>query len=429
MKNLFQENLSLLMTNNILSRLDWLSLTIYFLLIIFGITNIYSTTLSEVTVSLFELNSPAGKQFWIFIFSLIFLPIILFINSNFFEHLSLIFYILSILSLLGLFVFGQKISGATSWYLVGNFSLQPSEFAKITTALLVASNLSSIQFDIKKIPSISKIFLIIGIPTVLVIFQPDAGSALVFSGLFFVLLREGMDMKTLYFGIGLISIFILTLIFDPLILSIAFFIIQIVIYRILLNYYPKTKKSPFIIVLGISILFSFSVDFIFNSVFEQRHRDRFNVILGLENDTQGIGYNINQSKIAIGSGGFSGKGFLNGTQTKGGFVPEQHTDYIFSTVGEEWGFLGSSGLIILFTILILRIIYRAEKHTLPFPRVFSYCFASMLFIHFFINIGMTLGLVPTVGIPLPFISYGGTNLMAFSLMLFIYLTLDANRLH
>ena len=174
--------------------------------------------------------------------------------------------------------------------------------------------------------------------------------------------------------------------------------------------------------------FSFSVNFIFNNVFEQRHRDRFNIILGLEVDSQGIGYNINQSKIAIGSGGFSGKGFLNGTQTKGDFVPEQHTDYIFSTIGEEWGFLGSSGLIILFTILLLRILYRAEKHTNPFPRIFSYCFASMLFIHFFINIGMTLGLVPTVGIPLPYISYGGTNLLAFSLMLFIYLNLDANRL-
>jgi len=179
----------------------------------------------------------------------------------------------------------------------------------------------------------------------------------------------------------------------------------------------------------ISFFFSFSVDFIFNSIFEQRHRDRFNIILGLETDTQGIGYNINQSKIAIGSGGLFGKGFLNGTQTKGGFVPEQHTDYIFSTIGEEWGFLGSSGVVLLFTLLILRVLYRAEKHTQSFSRIFSYCFASLLFIHFFINIGMTLGLVPTVGIPLPFISSGGTNLIAFSLMFFIYLNLDASRLY
>lgn len=409
--------------------MDWLSLIIYLLLVIFGIINIYSTTLSEVTVSLFDMNSPAGKQFWIFIFSLIFLPIILFINSNFFEHLSLIFYILSILSLLGLFFFGQKISGATSWYFIGGFSIQPSEFAKITTSLLVASTLSSIQADIKKISFVTKLLLIIGLPMILVIFQPDAGTALVFLGLFFVLLREGMDMKTLYFGMGFISLFILTLIFGPLILSIALFFILILVYRLILQYYPKTKKTPFVLLYGISVLFNISVNFIFNSVFEQRHRDRFNIMLGLENDTQGIGYNINQSKIAIGSGGFSGKGFLNGTQTKGGFVPEQHTDYIFSTVGEEWGFIGSSGLIILFTVLISRILYRAEKHTQSFPRMFSYCFASMLFVHFFINIGMTLGLVPTVGIPLTFISYGGTNLMAFSLMFFIYLNLDANRLN
>ena len=409
--------------------MDWLSLIIYLLLVIFGIINIYSTTLSEVTVSLFDMNSPAGKQFWIFIFSLIFLPIILFINSNFFEHLSLIFYILSILSLLGLFFFGQKISGATSWYFIGGFSIQPSEFAKITTSLLVASTLSSIQADIKKISFVTKLLLIIGLPMILVIFQPDAGTALVFLGLFFVLLREGMDMKTLYFGMGFISLFILTLIFGPLILSIALFFILILVYRLIFQYYPKTKKTPFVLLYGISVLFNISVNFIFDSVFEQRHRDRFNIMLGLENDSQGIGYNINQSKIAIGSGGFSGKGFLNGTQTKGGFVPEQHTDYIFSTVGEEWGFIGSSGLIILFTVLISRILYRAEKHTQSFPRMFSYCFASMLFVHFFINIGMTLGLVPTVGIPLTFISYGGTNLMAFSLMFFIYLNLDANRLN
>ena len=409
--------------------MDWLSLIIYLLLVIFGIINIYSTTLSEVTVTLFDMNSPAGKQFWIFIFSLIFLPIILFINSNFFEHLSLIFYILSILSLLGLFFFGQEISGATSWYFIGGFSMQPSEFAKITTSLLVASTLSSIQADIKKISFVTKLLLIIGLPMILVIFQPDAGTALVFLGLFFVLLREGMDMKTLYFGMGFISLFILTLIFGPLILSIALFFILILVYRLILQYYPKTKKTPFVLLYGISVLFNISVNFIFNSVFEQRHRDRFNIMLGLENDSQGIGYNVNQSKIAIGSGGFSGKGFLNGTQTKGGFVPEQHTDYIFSTVGEEWGFIGSSGLIILFTVLISRILYRAEKHTQSFPRMFSYCFASMLFVHFFVNVGMTLGLVPTVGIPLTFISYGGTNLMAFSLMLFIYLNLDANRLN
>ena len=201
-----------------------------------------------------------------------------------------------------------------------------------------------------------------------------------------------------------------------------------IIYNLIKRRYPKTKKSPFISTLIFGIVFSYSVSLIFNTVFEQRHRDRFNIILGLETDSRGIGYNINQSKIAIGSGGFSGKGFLNGSQTKGNFVPEQETDYIFSIVGEEWGFLGSVTLILLFVILIFRIIYKAERHSSAYARVFSYTFASMLFVHFFVNIGMTLGLVPTVGIPLPFISYGGSNLLAFSLMLFIYLNFDANRL-
>jgi rod shape determining protein RodA len=248
----------------------------------------------------------------------------------------------------------------------------------------------------------------------------------VFLGLFFVFIREGMNLRWLYLGILLVLIFIFTLLFKPIAVSIGgLLLISIAYFTIRKSF---NKKSPFLITLGICVLFSFSVDFIFNSLFEQRHRDRFNIILGLEADTQGIGYNINQSKIAIGSGGFSGKGFLNGTQTKGNFVPEQHTDYIFSTIGEEWGFLGSSTLIILFTVLIFRIIYRAEKHTNTYRRIYSYAFASMLFIHFFVNIGMTLGLVPTVGIPLPFISYGGSHLMAFSFMLFLYLNFDSQRL-
>ena len=261
---------------------------------------------------------------------------------------------------------------------------------------------------------------------VLIVLQPDACSALVFFGLFFVLIREGVDLRWLYFGLGLIAIFIVTLLFSPLTVSGVIALILFVIFNVLKK--SKNKLKLFLILVGASIFFSFSVDFIFNSVFEQRHRDRFNIILGLETDTKGIGYNINQSKIAIGSGGFSGKGFLNGTQTKGDFVPEQQTDYIFSTIGEEWGFLGSSFLIILFTLLIFRIVSRSEKQNSSYKRIFSYAFASMLFMHFFVNIGMTLGLVPTVGIPLPFISYGGSSLMAFSLMLFIYLNFDSQRL-
>ena len=416
------------MSKNIFFRLDWFSILIFLLLVSFGITSIYSSTFTEIHVSIFNWSTPAGKQFLIFIFCLLMLPLILLVNSNIFEHLSNLFYALSLLSLLGLFIFGQKINGALSWYLIGGFSFQPSEFAKITTAILVSKSLSSIQIDLNKISDLIKIILIIGIPVILIFIQPDAGSGIVFFGLLFVLLREGLDIRVLYLGLLLVFLFVLALLFNPIGLSIALFIIFLFTYRLIVRTYPKTNKSPFILVFVISTLLIFSVDFIFNSVFEQRHRDRINIVLGLENDSKGVGYNINQSKIAIGSGGFSGKGFLNGTQTKGGFVPEQHSDYIFSTIGEEWGFLGSCALIILYTILILRIIYRAEKQIHPFPRIFSYSFASMLFVHFFINIGMTLGLVPTVGIPLPFISYGGTNLLAFSIMLFIYLNLDSNRL-
>lgn len=413
------------MNNSLLFRLDWLSLLTYIALVSFGIINIYSTTFSDSALSLWDPTSIAGKQLWIFIACLITMPFILYIKSNFFEHFSYIFYGLSILSLGGLFIFGQTISGATSWYNIGGFGLQPAEFTKITTALVIAEFLSGFQKDVRKRNDLIKAFLFILTPVVLIILQPDAGSALVFFGLFFVLIREGLDLRWLLFGLGFIVVFIFTMLFKPLIVSIGITLITLIVFGLVKKLKPKL--TPFIVTLSICVVFSYSVDFIFNSVFEQRHRDRFNIILGLETDTRGIGYNINQSKIAIGSGGFSGKGYLNGTQTKGDFVPEQHTDYIFSTVGEEWGFLGSSFIILLFTILIFRVIYRAEKQSSAFRRMFSYAFASMLFIHFFINVGMTLGLVPTVGIPLPFISYGGSSVMAFSLMLFIYLNFDYNR--
>ena len=416
------------MNKKIFFRLDWLSILLYLLLVSFGLVNIYSSSFSNTSILFWDLDSLVGKQFWIFIACLVILPLVLAVKSNFFEHLTYIFYGISIFSLLGLFIFGQTISGATSWYSLGSFSLQPSEFAKITTAMVVALNLSSFQNDLKKNTHLLKIILFVSLPMFLIILQPDAGSALVFMGIFFVLIREGLNLKFLFLAMGLSLIFIFTLLFSPLNLSLVMGFIFFIIYNLIKRRYPKTKKSPFILTLIIGILFSFSVSFIFNTVFEQRHRDRFNIILGLEIDSRGIGYNINQSKIAIGSGGFSGKGFLNGSQTKGNFVPEQETDYIFSIVGEEWGFLGSVTLILLFVILIFRIIHKAERHTSSYARIFSYTFASMLFVHFFVNIGMTLGLVPTVGIPLPFISYGGSNLLTFSLMLFIYLNFDANRL-
>lgn len=416
------------MNNSLLYRLDWISLLIYLLLVGFGLLNIYSSTFQEFGLAFSDLSANSGKQFWIFIACLFVMPFVLYLKSNFFEHFSYLFYAISIVGLIGLFIFGQKIAGATSWYSIGGFGLQPSEFAKITTALVLSEFLSGIQKDISKRNDFLKVLFFILLPVFLILLQPDAGSALVFFALFFVLFREGLHLKWLFLALGILAVFLATLLFKPLIVCAA--CVFILFTALLLGRKRRRKINPRLyIIMGVScIAFSYSVDFIFNSVFEQRHRDRFNIILGLETDPRGIGYNINQSKIAIGSGGFSGKGFLNGTQTKGGFVPEQHTDYIFSTIGEEWGFLGSSCVVLLFTLFIFRIIYRAEKQTSAFRRIYSYAFASILYFHFFINIGMTLGLVPTIGIPLPFISYGGSSLMAFSLMFFIYLNLDSNRL-
>ena len=416
------------MKDSVISRIDWMSLSLYLILVVFGLLNVYSATYDETSQSILNLNNPIGKQLFFTILSFIAGGFLLALRVKFFEQFSFPVYLLSVLSLIGLFVFGKTISGARSWYGLGGFGLQPAEFAKMATAIMLANFISQLQTNLKQFRSLLKIAAIIIVPVLLIIAQPDPGSALVFGAFIFVLFREGLNVYFLLLLLGALVLFIATLLFAiPVVISIIIVILSGIFYLLKRMKYKPTLL-PFILSGVMATSFTLSVDFIFNDIFEQRHRDRFNIILGKEVDTQGVGYNINQSKIAIGSGGFSGKGFLKGTQTKGDFVPEQHTDYIFSTVGEEWGFLGGSFIILLFTILIFRIIYRSEKQSSAFRRIFSYAFSSMLFVHFFVNIGMTLGLVPTVGIPLPFVSYGGSSLMAFSLMLFIYLNFDYNRL-
>ena len=417
------------MNNNIIYRLDWLLILVYLLLVSFGIINVYSATYSETLDGFFDVSQPVGKQVFFLVFSFFIGIIILSVNSKFFEQFALVGYFVTILLLLGLFIFGKTVSGATSWYSIGGLSVQPSEMAKVSTALMIASFLSKFQSDLKTPRTLLKIGAYVLLPFLLIVLQPDPGSALVFVAFFFPLFREGLNYAYLIIFLSLLSLFFITLSFH---FGIVIGIISLVIFSI---YYfikkmnPKLKIWPFIIFLIISIGFSFSVDYIFNNVFQQRHRDRINIVLGKEVDTQGVGYNINQSKIAIGSGGLDGKGFLKGTQTKGDFVPEQHTDYIFSTIAEEWGFLGSFFLIFLFCFLIFRMILQAEKQTNKFRRIFSYGSAGLIFTHFFINIGMSLGMVPTIGIPLPFISYGGSSILAFSIMIFIHLNFDANRLN
>ena len=407
---------------------DIVSIALYIGLVSFGIINIYSSSFNESLTNLFDISSIVGKQVIFFFLSLIAFIFILFIKSKFIDNSTSIIYFLSIILLIGLFIFGVERGGAKSWYALGPISFQPSELAKFGTALFLSKFLSIIQTDLKSNKDIIVVLIIILVPLILTTIQPDPGTALIFLAFIFPVIREGLNLNYFYFGLYIILTLFLTLKFSFLvslaILSIIFF--TYLIY--LRNKKFKISLLKFIFSFFILIAISFSTNYLFDNVLEQRHRDRINLVLGKEIDTSGIGYNINQSKIAITNGGLFGTGFLEGTQTKGNFVPRQHTDFIFSTIGEEWGFMGTSLTILLFSILIIRLISRAEKQPNHFRRIYSYCFASLIFFHFFINVGMSIGLVPSIGIPLPFISYGGSSLLIFSLMFFVYINFDSSRL-
>ena len=407
---------------------DLISIISYCLLVTFGIVNIYSSTFNESFISIFDSSTFVGKQIIFLIASSITFIIIIFTKSNFFDRVSPLLYFTSIILLLSLFIFGVERGGAKSWYLIGPISFQPTELAKLSTALFLAKFLSIIQTDLNKTRDILIVGIIILIPIILITFQPDPGSALVFLAFIFPILREGLDLRFFYFGLIIVSTLILTLT-----LGVTKGIITLSILFLILYIYNRRKKFKisflkyllsFIILVGVS----FSTNYLFENIIEQRHRDRINLIIGKAVDDRGIGYNTNQSKIAISNGGLFGAGFLQGTQTKGNFVPRQHTDYIFSTIGEEWGFTGSLITILFFMLLITRVSLRAERQVNHFKRIYCYCFASLLFFHFFVNVGMSLGLVPSIGIPLPYISYGGSSLLIFSVMFFIYLNFDSSRL-
>jgi len=419
----------------VFKRIDWLTVLFYLLLVGIGWINIYSSTFSGNNFSVFDFSQLYGKQLIFIGLSLISILVILALEASFYERFSSVLYIISMVLLLGLFVFGKTIAGATSWYNLGFFNFQPSELAKVATALALAKYLSDIQTDIKNRKDQYYSFLIILIPAFLIIPQPDPGSALVFFSLIFVLFREGLPLFYLGLAILAVVIFITTLMFGTIWVGIALALI-IALFLLLKRASFKVPILPLITVFVVAIAFSLSVNFVFNNVFEQRHRDRFSLWLRLEKDPnkleeirKTIGYNTYQSEKAIESGGFFGKGFLEGTRTKGDFVPEQHTDYIFSTVGEEWGFLGTTIVVILFTLLLLRLVYLAERQKNSFSRMYGYGVISILLIHYFINIGMVIGVLPTIGIPLPFFSYGGSGLLGFTILLFIFLKLDANRLN
>lgn len=420
---------------SILKRLDWLTVLIYFLLVGIGWINIYSSTYSDEDRALLDFGTLYGKQLFFILVSFFSIVLILGIEADFYERFSSVFYIISIVLLVGLFVFGKTIAGATSWYDLGFFNLQPSELAKVGTALALAKFLSDIQTDIKRGKDQLYAFLIIIIPAILIVPQPDPGSALVFFALIFVLFREGLPLYYLSILLLVILVFITTLMFGTIWVGIVLGIL-LALFFLLKRKSFRIPVMPILTFFIIAIVFSLSVNFVFNNVFEQRHRDRFSLWLRLEKDPvkleeikKTIGYNTYQSEKAIESGGFFGKGFMEGTRTKGDFVPEQHTDYIFSTVGEEWGFLGTSVVVILFTILFLRLVYLSERQKSGFSRMYGYGIISILLIHYFINIGMVIGVLPTIGIPLPFFSYGGSGLLFFTALLFIFLKLDSNRLN
>ena len=415
-------------------QLDWMVVMIYFALVLFGYFNIVSASTDGAFTSYFDLSEPYGKQTVFIGLSIISIVLILSIDAKFYERFASIIYLISMIVLAGLFVFGKKVNGAMSWYEIGGATLQPSEFAKFATALALAKYISDLQTNIKDSIDQFRAALIVAVPAVLILLQNDAGSTLVFAGLIFVFYREGIPQKYILFGASLLIITVATLKFSALIVTsiIASFI---VIYQLFFKRKKKKLTLSVLILIFCSGL-SFGTEWSFDNILQKHQKDRIEVWLKLEKDPKklkimkrNISYNLNESEKAIRSGGLTGKGFKEGTRTKGKFVPEQHTDYIFSTVAEEWGFLGSSAVVTLFMLLIGRILFLAERHKSQFSRAYGYGVASIIFVHFLINIGMVMGLIPTIGIPLPFFSYGGSGLLSFTILVFIFLKLDANRLN
>ncbi|MCB0807143.1 MAG: rod shape-determining protein RodA [Bacteroidales bacterium] len=411
---------------SILQNLDWTTILLYFLLVIIGWINIHAAVYSEAHSSLFDFSHNSGKQLiWIGT-SILIAAVILIIDAKFFSAFAYPIYILIIMLLMGVLIGGKEIAGSKSWFQIGSFSLQPAEFAKFATALALARFLSKIDINFRDWSTRILAAFIIFIPAGLILLQHDTGSALVFSALVLVLFREGLSGKLLWLGLFVAFLFIIALLFNKFI--IIGVLAAIAVLAIVLNKYFRKR---WLIITGIFLLASgyvYSVDYAFENILEDHQRKRINVLLGIETDIHGAGYNVHQSKIAIGSGGITGKGFLNGTQTKFNFVPEQSTDFIFCTIGEEWGFIGSLVLILLFIGLLTRIVFIAERQRSKFSRIYGYGVASIIFFHFAVNIGMTIGLFPVIGIPLPFISYGGSSLWGFTILLFIFLKQDSVRL-
>ncbi|RYH75624.1 rod shape-determining protein RodA [Flavobacteriaceae bacterium 144Ye] len=415
-------------------KFDWITIALFLILVGFGWLNIVSASHTGEITSYFDMSQPYGKQLMFIMLTLALIVIILSIEAKFYERFASIIYFISLLSLIGLFIFGKNVNGATSWYAIGGMTLQPSEFAKFATSLAVAKYISDLQTNMKTLEDQLKTVAIIVVPAILILLQNDAGSTIVYASFFFVFYREGLQQIYLLIAVAILLLSVLSLKFGVLFTAILSAILIFTIY-----FLKRKKRASFlqpIVVLVLCIGFAFGVRTFYDSILKPHQKDRISLWLRLEKDPeklqqmkQTILYNLNESEKAISSGGVTGKGYLQGTRTTGKFVPEQHTDYIFSTVGEEWGFAGSALVVVLFVALIIRVLYLAESQKNQFSRVYGYCVASILFVHFTINTGMVMGLIPTVGIPLPFFSYGGSGLWGFTILLFIFVKLDSNKIN
>ena len=409
------------------NKIDWVALLLYVVILVFGWLNIYAACYDESHAAVFDFSTRHGKQLiWIGV-SLLLALVITLIDPHVFSSMAYIIYMVVIGLLVVVLFVGTVTKGGLSWISFGTFKFQPAEFAKFATALALAKYMSSLDLDYRLLRTKLIAWAIILLPAAIIILQHDTGSALVFASFLLPMFREGMSPNILLMGLVAVVLFVVALLVNKFIIIGVLAAIALFYLFVWLN--KRTRKHYVWVTalfLGCS-LFTLSVDFAFENVLQPHQRDRVYVLLGKTKDDKKLGYNVNQSKIAIGSGGFLGKGFLNGTITKADFVPEQETDFIFCTVGEEWGFVGSSLLILAYIGLLFRLIRLAERQYSKFSRFYGYSVASILFLHFFINIGMVLGLLPVIGIPLPFFSYGGSSMMAFTILLFIFLRQDQER--
>jgi rod shape determining protein RodA len=464
---------------NIVQSIDWLAVVLYLVLVTFGWLNIFAVNFSSADGSFFQLTHRYTMQLaWIGI-SLVVVLVIFVLDSRFYSFVAYPVYGFAMFLLIVVLLVGTEVHSSKSWIVFGPVSLQPSEFAKAATLLALARFLSGYNIKISRMRDVFITLGIVFLPAALIMLQPDFGSTIVYGIILLVLYREGLPSWVLILAVSMIALFLGTLLIPQFVIFsilLSLFVVAVTIYnrkpmillvgmvvvaiaiatgRLLahLAYIPAEKFNYLLIALGLTIVvtlifnfkakirevymllgflvlaiaFIYSVDFVFHHVMQEHQQNRVNVMLGLESDPYGYEYNVRQSKIAIGSGGFSGKGFLQGTQTKFRFVPEQSTDFIFCTVGEEWGFLGSFGLVLVYVGLLIRLIFLAERQRSSFNRIYGYGVVSVLFFHFAVNIGMTIGLFPVIGIPLPFLSYGGSSLLAFTIMLFIFIKLDSSR--